>query len=100
MISAAVALGPGKPMLLATAKARDITRTARAERLRLGIVLAIAFVIFLFVSPFLAGTIVSPPQRHARAHVCFALARARARPVPGLPSHLARFSMPLPPPQA
>src|SRR3546814_7858869 len=69
MISAAVALGPGKPMLLATENARDITRTVRAERLRLGIVLAIAFVISILLSLFLARTIVRPLRRLARAAV-------------------------------
>src|SRR3546814_14349648 len=77
MISAAVALGPGKPMLLATENARDITRTVRAERLRLGIVLAIAFVISILLSLFLARTIVRPPRRLARADVRFRPGRAR-----------------------
>ncbi|HEY9579253.1 MAG TPA: ATP-binding protein [Rhizorhapis sp.] len=86
MISAAVALGPGKPMLLATENARDITRTVRAERLRLGIVLAIAFVISILLSLFLARTIVRPLRRLARAAVRVRLGRAREVTVPRLPS--------------
>src|SRR3546814_11785541 len=86
MISAAGALGPGKPMLLATENARDITRTVRAERLRLGIVLAIAFVISILLSLFLARTIVRPLRRLARAAVRVRLGRAREVTVPRLPS--------------
>src|SRR3546814_17452077 len=73
-------------MLLATENARDITRTVRAERLRLGIVLAIAFVISILLSLFLARTIVRPLRRLARAAVRVRLGRAREVTVPRLPS--------------
>src|SRR3546814_21139227 len=86
MISAAVALGPGKPRLLATENARYITRTVRAERLRRGIVLAIAFVISILLSLFLARTSVRPLRRLARAAVRVRLGRAREVTVPRLPS--------------
>src|SRR3546814_4913620 len=93
MISAAVALGPGKPMLLATENARDITRTVRAERLRLGIVLAIAFVISILLSLFLARTIVRPLRRLARAAVGGRRCRAREVTVPRLPSRRAEIGL-------
>ena len=66
MISAAVAMKDGTS-LLATENARDITRTVRAERFRLGLVLAAAVLASVLLSLFLARTIVQPLQRLARA---------------------------------
>lgn len=93
MISAAIALGEGQPMLLATENARDITRTVRAERLRLGIVLAVAFLISILLSLFLARTIVRPLRRLARAAVRVRLGRAREVVVPRLPSRRDEIGM-------
>lgn len=86
MISAAISMGPGKPALLATENARDITRIVRAERFRLGVVLAVAFLISILLSLFLARTIVRPLRRLARAAVRVRLGRAREVTVPRLPS--------------
>src|SRR3546814_11738275 len=51
MISAAVALGPGQPMLLAPQNARDITRPLRDGRQRPGLCLSRPFVLSLHLSP-------------------------------------------------
>jgi two-component system sensor histidine kinase ChvG len=84
MISAAAALHDGGT-LLATDNARDITRTVRAERLRLGFVLAVAVLASVLLSLFLARTIVLPLRRLARAAVRVRLGRAREVTVPRLP---------------
>jgi two-component system sensor histidine kinase ChvG len=81
VVSAAVAMKDGTG-LLATENARDITRTVRAERLRLGIVLAIATLASILLSLFLARTIVQPLRRLARAAVRVRLGRAREVTVP------------------
>lgn len=86
VISAAIAMEPGGPLLLATENARDITRTVRAERFRLGMVLGVAFLISVLLSLFLARTIVRPLRRLARAAVRVRLGRAREVVVPRLPS--------------
>lgn len=85
MISAAIQLDNGDT-LLAVANARDITRTVRAERLRLGIVLALAIAASVSLSLFLARTIVLPLQRLAKAAARVRLGRARQVTVPRLPS--------------
>ncbi len=84
MISAAVLLRDGSG-LLATENARDITRIVRAERLRLGFVLAAAITASILLSLFLARTIVLPLRRLARAAVRVRLGRAREVTVPRLP---------------
>ncbi|MGB3927625.1 MAG: sensor N-terminal transmembrane domain-containing protein, partial [Sphingobium sp.] len=84
MISAAVRMKDGGS-LLATENARDITRVVRAERFRLGIVLAAAILASVLLSLFLARTIVQPLQRLARAAVRVRLGRAREVTVPRLP---------------
>lgn len=86
MITAAISMGVGKPQLLATENARDITRIVRAERFRLGVVLGVAFIISILLSLFLARTIVRPLRRLARAAVRVRLGRAREVMVPRLPS--------------
>ncbi|PZU13065.1 MAG: sensor histidine kinase [Sphingobium sp.] len=92
MISAAVAL-PDGTMLLATENARDITRIVRAERLRLGMVLAVAMLASVLLSLFLARTIVQPLQRLARAAVRVRLGRAREVMVPRLPERRDEIGM-------
>lgn len=86
VISVAVPLGKSGSALLATENARDITRTVRAERWRLGLVLGAALIISILLSLFLARTIVTPLRRLARAAVRVRLGRAREVTVPRLPS--------------
>nr|WP_093314712.1 ATP-binding protein [Sphingomonas jatrophae] len=87
MISAAVpTVQPGRGVLLTTANARDITRIVRAERLRLGIVLAGVVLISVLLSLFLARTIVRPLRRLAIAAHRVRLGRSREVQVPRLPS--------------
>ncbi|QGP77645.1 sensor histidine kinase [Sphingobium sp. CAP-1] len=92
MISAAVRVHDGT-VLLATENARDITRTVRAERLRLGMVLAVAALASVLLSLFLARTIVQPLQRLARAAVRVRLGRAREVTVPRLPERRDEIGM-------
>ncbi len=92
MISAAVRARDGTS-LLATENARDITRTVRAERLRLGIVIATAVLASVLLSLFLARTIVRPLQRLARAAVRVRLGRAREVTVPRLPDRRDEIGM-------
>ncbi|WP_414713049.1 sensor histidine kinase [Sphingopyxis sp.] len=72
--------------VLMTLNARDITRTVRAERLRLAIVVAMVLITSVLLSLFLARTIVRPLRRLARAAVRVRLGRAREVVVPRLPS--------------
>lgn len=92
MISAAVTVGDGTS-LLATENARDITRTVRAERFRLGLVLGAAVLASVLLSLFLARTIVQPLQRLARAAVRVRLGRAREVTVPRLPERRDEIGM-------
>ncbi|MDE0946480.1 MAG: HAMP domain-containing sensor histidine kinase, partial [Sphingobium sp.] len=92
MISAGASVRDGTA-LLATENARDITRTVRAERLRLGLVLAVAMLASTLLSLFLARTIVQPLQRLARAAVRVRLGRAREVTVPRLPERRDEIGM-------
>ncbi|SCW52367.1 two-component system, OmpR family, sensor histidine kinase ChvG [Sphingobium faniae] len=92
MISAAVKMKDGTS-LLSTENARDITRIVRAERLRLGIVLAAAVLASVLLSLFLARTIVQPIQSLARAAVRVRLGRAREVMVPRLPERRDEIGM-------
>lgn len=92
IISAAARVKDGTS-LLATENARDITRTVRAERLRLGMVLAVAALASVLLSLFLARTIVQPLQRLARAAVRVRLGRAREVTVPRLPERRDEIGM-------
>jgi len=73
-------------VVLMTLNARDITRTVRAERFRLAVVVAIVLITSVLLSLFLARTIVRPLRRLARAAVRVRLGRAREVVVPRLPS--------------
>jgi len=73
-------------VVLMTLNARDITRTVRAERFRLAIVVAVVLITSILLSLFLARTIVRPLRRLARAAVRVRLGRAREVVVPRLPS--------------
>jgi two-component system sensor histidine kinase ChvG len=89
MISAAIpsiTVGGSRTILLATTNARDIVRTVRAERLRLGIVIAIVAAVSVLLSLFLARTIARPLRRLAIAAHRVRLGRAREVQVPRLPS--------------
>lgn len=85
VITAAAALGDGE-VVMTTANARDITQTVRSERLRLSVVLGIVTLVSIFLSLFLARTIVRPLRRLARSAVRVRLGRAREVVVPRLPS--------------
>lgn len=84
MISSAIRLSDGGA-LLAITNARDITRAVRAERLRLTTVLLMALLSSIWLSLFLARTIVLPLRRLARATARVRLGRARQVTIPRLP---------------
>jgi two-component system, OmpR family, sensor histidine kinase ChvG len=84
MITAAAPIGRGGALLM-TSNARDVTRIVRAERLRLGIVLLMITLLSVWLSMFLARTIVKPLRQLARAAVRVRLGRAREVTVPRLP---------------
>lgn len=87
MLSAAMPVAlPDSALVLMTVNARDITRTVRAERWRLGIVVGLVTMASVLLSLFLARTIVDPLRRLARAAVRVRLGRAREVIVPRLPS--------------
>ena len=88
MISTALLLpvANSTDVLLTTANARDIVRIVRAERYRLGVVLALVVAVSVLLSLFLARTIARPLRRLARAAHRVRLGRAREVVVPRLPS--------------
>lgn len=94
MLSAAAPI-PGQvgSALLFTDNARDITKIVRAERLRLGIVIAVVASVSILLSLFLARTIVRPLRRLAWAAVRVRLGRARDVEVPRLPSRADEIGM-------
>ena len=71
---------------MTTLNARDVVRNVRAERFRLGVVLAAAITLSVLLSLFLARTIVRPLRRLARAAQRVRQGRAREVQVPRLPS--------------
>ncbi|MGQ3100995.1 MAG: stimulus-sensing domain-containing protein [Sphingopyxis solisilvae] len=87
LLSAATVVDLDRPQtMLMTLNARDITRTVRAERFRLAVVVAMVLITSILLSLFLARTIVRPLRRLARAAVRVRLGRAREVVVPRLPS--------------
>ncbi|HEV2567688.1 sensor histidine kinase [Sphingomonas sp.] len=82
MITAAAPMGGGA--LLMTTNARDVTRIVRAERLRLALMLLGVTILSVWLSMFLARTIVKPLRKLARAAVRVRLGRAREVTVPRL----------------
>lgn len=84
MITAAAPAGNGGALLMTT-NARDVTRIVRAERFRLGMLLLFVALLSIWLSVFLARTIVKPLRRLARAAVRVRLGRAREVTVPRLP---------------
>jgi two-component system, OmpR family, sensor histidine kinase ChvG len=87
VLSAAIPVA-GSPggVLLTTLNARDVIRSVRAERFRLGLVLGAAIMLSVLLSLFLARTIVRPLRRLARAAQRVRQGRAREVQVPRLPS--------------
>jgi two-component system sensor histidine kinase ChvG len=92
-LSATRPLADKRGVLLATVNARDITEIVRAERLRIGLVLAAAIIASVLLSLFLARTIVLPLRRLARAAVRVRLGRAREVIVPRLPDRRDEIGM-------
>lgn len=84
VITAAAPYGP-QGAVFTSDNAREITQTVRIERFRLGLVLAFTAGLSIFLSLFLARTIVRPLRRLARAAVRVRLGRAREVVVPRLP---------------
>lgn len=83
MITGAAPLRDGSALLMTT-NARDVTRIVRAERFRLGMLLLFVSLLSIWLSVFLARTIVKPLRRLARAAVRVRLGRAREVVVPRL----------------
>ena len=76
---------PGGGVVMTAHNARDITATVRIERFRLSLVLLVVTIVSIYLSLFLARTIVGPLRRLARAAVRVRLGRAREVVVPRLP---------------
>ena len=85
VINAAAPVGARGEMLLATRNARDVTQAIRDARQTLAIVVAIALLLSIQLSLFLARTIVQPLRALVRAAVRVRLGRERDVVVPRLP---------------
>jgi two-component system sensor histidine kinase ChvG len=85
VINAAAPLAPRGETLLATRNARDITQAIRDARQTLAIVVAVALLLSVQLSLFLARTIVQPLRSLVRAAVRVRLGRGRDVVVPRLP---------------
>jgi two-component system sensor histidine kinase ChvG len=72
-------------VLLVTDNARDITRTVRSERLRLGLLFVATLIVSVLLSLFLARTIVRPLRRLMTAAIRVRWGRERDVTVPRLP---------------
>ena len=86
VISAASPVAGTDAVLLSTENQRDVVRIVRAERLRLGVVLALVITVSVLLSLFLARTIARPLRRLAIAAQRVRLGRSREVQVPRLPS--------------
>lgn len=87
VLSAALAMPePSQGVLLATINARDVIRNVRAERFRLGVVLAVVIGLSVLLSSFLARTIVLPLKKLAWAAHSVRQGRSREVQVPRLPT--------------
>ncbi len=93
VISAAVPVGVRGETLLATRNAVDITQSVRDARQTLAIVLAVALLISIQLSLFLARTIVQPLRLLVRAAVRVRLGRDREVVVPRLPERRDEIGM-------
>ena len=85
VISAATPVGVRGEMLLSTRNARDVTQAIRDARQTLAIVVAVALLLSVQLSLFLARTIVQPLRSLVRAAVRARLGRDREVVVPRLP---------------
>ena len=85
VFSAAAPLGDGSTLLV-TDNDRDFTRTVRKQRRSLALALGMVAILSIFLSLFLARTIVRPLRRIATAAHRVRLGRAREVRVPRLPS--------------
>jgi len=85
LISAATPVGRRGQVLLVQQNARDVTQSVRDARQTLAIVVAIALLLTVYLSLFLARTIVQPLRLLVRASVRVRLGRDRAVVVPRLP---------------
>ena len=85
VINAAAPVGARGETLLATRNARDVTQAIRDARQTLAIVVAVALLLSVQLSLFLARTIVQPLRALVRAAVRVRLGRERDVVVPRLP---------------
>jgi len=85
VITAAAPLGTAGQTLLTLRNAPEVTQSVRDARQTLAIVVAVALLITVFLSLFLARTIVQPLRILVRAAVRVRLGRDRAVVVPRLP---------------
>ncbi len=94
MISARQTVHTAQPMYLITDRnVKEIRRIVRAERQQLGGLIALAALLSVLLSLFLARTIVDPLRRLAIAAVKVRLGRAREVTVPRLPSRNDEIGM-------
>ncbi|MFM9851814.1 MAG: ATP-binding protein [Sphingomonadaceae bacterium] len=94
VISAAARL-PGRDggKVVSDRNARDIRKIIRAERARLGLAVGVAAAFSVFLSLFLARTIVRPLRKLARAAVRVRLGRSRDVVIPLLPTRRDEIGM-------
>lgn len=85
MITAAASIPGTSKTLLFTQNARDITRTVRAERATLSLVILVVVILSVLLSLFLARTIARPLRKLANAAIRVRLGRDRQVVVPRLP---------------
>ncbi len=85
VIIAAAHLPSSDHVLLLTNNARDITRTVRAERSNVILVIFLTAIVSILLSLFLARTIVRPIRKLARAAIRVRLGRAPEITVPRMP---------------
>jgi len=85
LISAATPLGRRGAVLLVQQNARDVTQSVRDARQSLAIVVGVALLLTVYLSLFLARTIVQPLRILVRAAVRVRLGRDRTVVVPRLP---------------
>ena len=82
VITAAAPVGLNGATLLTTRNATDITEAVRAARTSLMTIIAIALLVSIVLSLYLAGTIIEPLRRLVRATVRVRLGREREVEVP------------------
>ena len=85
LINAATPIGKRGAVLLVQQNARDVTKSVRDARQTLAIVVGVALLLTVYLSLFLARTIVQPLRILVRAAVRVRLGRDRAVVVPRLP---------------